>query len=186
MRSVAVTRDDYESETTASPEHAAAVLSDVADGLLAGSIRLGEGDDAVAVDVPPELSLEVEFEREDDELSLELELEWADAGDILTPVETVDEASGVETTDEDIEVDTPEEAPDVADRAVPVGATDGSQSLARFEVFEDKAGEFRWRLRHRNGNVIASSGEGYTRKHNAWKGLRSVMQNAPEADVVEE
>jgi hypothetical protein len=47
-----VTRDDYESEVTASPEDAAAVLGDVADGLLAGSIRLGEGDDAIAVDVP--------------------------------------------------------------------------------------------------------------------------------------
>ncbi|MCD2199985.1 DUF1508 domain-containing protein [Halobacterium sp. KA-4] len=180
-----MTRDDYESEVTASPEDAAAVLSDVADGLLAGSIRLGEGDDAVAVDVPAELSLEVEFEREGDELSLELELEWDDeASDAVSAVETSDQES--ETAEEESDADVSSEAPEVADCAVPVGAADGSQSLARFEVFEDKAGEFRWRLRHRNGNVIASSGEGYTRKHNAWKGLRSVMQNAPEADVVEE
>jgi uncharacterized protein YegP (UPF0339 family) len=135
----------------------------------------------------------VEFEREDNELSLELELEWDDAGDAVSTVETGDEASEAETTDEESETtgdesdaDIPAEVPDVADRAVPVGAADGSQSLARFEVFKDAAGEFRWRLRHRNGNVIASSGEGYTRKHNAWKGLRSVMRNAPGADVVEE
>lgn len=51
-------------------------------------------------------------------------------------------------------------------------------SQARFELFEDAAGEFRWRLRHRNGNVIASSGEGYTRRHNAQKGMQSVRRNA--------
>nr|WP_279587164.1 YegP family protein [Halobacterium sp. R2-5] len=66
---------------------------------------------------------------------------------------------------------------------VSVGAADGSGTLARFE---DVAGEWRWRLRHRNGNVIATGGEGYTRKYNARKGLRSVVANAPGADVVDE
>jgi len=51
-------------------------------------------------------------------------------------------------------------------------------SQARFELYEDRGGEWRWRLRHRNGNLIASSGEGYTRKHNAQKGLASVRSNA--------
>jgi uncharacterized protein YegP (UPF0339 family) len=51
-------------------------------------------------------------------------------------------------------------------------------SQARFELYEDSSGEWRWRLRHRNGNLIASSGEGYTRKHNAQKGLASVRGNA--------
>jgi len=51
-------------------------------------------------------------------------------------------------------------------------------SHAQFELFEDKAGEFRWRLRHRNGNIIADSGEGYTAKHNAQKGMQSVRRNA--------
>jgi uncharacterized protein YegP (UPF0339 family) len=88
-------------------------------------------------------------------------------------------------------VDEPPEAeeteiPGGEDVAVPVAAADASQSLARFEVFRDRASEWRWRLRHRNGNVIATSGEGYTRKHNAWKGLQSVMQNAPEAEVQED
>ncbi|MFC7193552.1 HVO_2922 family protein [Halosimplex aquaticum] len=59
-------------------------------------------------------------------------------------------------------------------------------SQARFELFRDRANEWRWRLVHRNGNVIASSGEGYTRKHNAEKGLRSVMRNAPDATLVED
>jgi uncharacterized protein YegP (UPF0339 family) len=33
----------------------------------------------------------------------------------------------------------------------------------RFEMYRDAAGEYRWRLRHDNGNVIAESGEGYKR-----------------------
>ena len=51
-------------------------------------------------------------------------------------------------------------------------------SQARFELYEDRASEWRWRLRHRNGNLIANSGEGYTRKHNAQKGMQSVRRNA--------
>jgi uncharacterized protein YegP (UPF0339 family) len=57
-------------------------------------------------------------------------------------------------------------------------------SQAQFEVYEDRGGKYRWRLRHRNGNVIASSGQGYTRKHNAQKGLASVRTNALGAVVV--
>jgi len=51
-------------------------------------------------------------------------------------------------------------------------------SQARFELYEDVSEEWRWRLRHRNGNLIANSGEGYSRKHNAQKGLASVRRNA--------
>ena len=43
--------------------------------------------------------------------------------------------------------------------------------------------EHRWRLVHRNGNIIATSGEGYTTKANALKGARSVMEPAPGAEV---
>ncbi len=57
-------------------------------------------------------------------------------------------------------------------------------SQARFEMYEDRGGEWRWRLRHRNGNLIASSGEGYTRKHNAQKGVASVRSNAPGATTL--
>lgn len=56
---------------------------------------------------------------------------------------------------------------------------------AEYELYEDDAGEWRWRLRHRNGEVIADSGEGYTRKENARKGIDSVRENAMDADHLE-
>ncbi|WP_121822665.1 HVO_2922 family protein [Halostella salina] len=55
-----------------------------------------------------------------------------------------------------------------------------------FEVFVDRAGEYRWRLRHRNGNIVADGGEGYSSKQNAKKGIAAVQRTAPHADVVEE
>ncbi|TKX75982.1 DUF1508 domain-containing protein [Halorubrum sp. GN11_10-6_MGM] len=51
-------------------------------------------------------------------------------------------------------------------------------SKARFELFEDADGRPRWRLRHRNGNVIATSGQGYSSRGKAQQGLHSVRRNA--------
>jgi len=51
-------------------------------------------------------------------------------------------------------------------------------SKARFELFEDRAGKARWRLRHRNGNVIAVAGQGYSSRGKAQQGLHSVRRNA--------
>lgn len=59
-------------------------------------------------------------------------------------------------------------------------------SKATFELYEDDAGEHRWRLVHANGNIIADSGEGYASKQKAKQGLRSVKKNAPDAEVVED
>ena len=56
-------------------------------------------------------------------------------------------------------------------------------SKATFEVYEDRAGQWRWRLVHDNGNVIADSGEGYASRQKCEQGLESVQQNAPDADV---
>ena len=54
-------------------------------------------------------------------------------------------------------------------------------SDATFEVYEDRAGEWRWRLIHRNGNIIADSGEGYASRQKCEQGLESVKKNAPDA-----
>lgn len=52
-----------------------------------------------------------------------------------------------------------------------------------FEMFEDAANEWRWRLLAPNGEIIADSGEGYSSQSKARQGLRSVHRNAPRAPV---
>lgn len=51
-----------------------------------------------------------------------------------------------------------------------------------FEVYEDDGGEWRWRLRHRNGNILADSGEGYASRSAAEDGIDSVKRNGPGAE----
>ena len=55
----------------------------------------------------------------------------------------------------------------------------------KFEVYTDKAGEFRFRLTAKNGQIIAVS-EGYATLVNCLNGVESVKKNAPDAEVVEE
>lgn len=50
----------------------------------------------------------------------------------------------------------------------------------KYEMYEDKAGEIRFRLKAANGEIIATS-EGYKKKASAINGIESVGKNAPEA-----
>ena len=55
----------------------------------------------------------------------------------------------------------------------------------KFEVYVDKAGEFRFRLTAKNGqNILAS--EGYSQLSGCMNGIESVKTNAPEAEVEQE
>ena len=54
----------------------------------------------------------------------------------------------------------------------------------KFEIYEDKAGEYRFRLKATNGQIIAV-GEGYKAKSGCLNGVESVKKNAPEAEIVE-
>ena len=54
----------------------------------------------------------------------------------------------------------------------------------KFEVYTDARGEFRFRLKASNGQVIAT-GEGYKTKASCMNGIESIKKNAPEAKVVE-
>ena len=54
---------------------------------------------------------------------------------------------------------------------------------ATFEVYRGKDEKWRWRLVHDNGNVIADSGQGYSSKRAARKGIRSVKRNSLGATV---
>ena len=55
----------------------------------------------------------------------------------------------------------------------------------KFEMYVDKAGEYRFRLKARNGEIIAVS-EGYKKKASCMNGIESVKKNAPDAPVVKE
>jgi len=54
----------------------------------------------------------------------------------------------------------------------------------KFEVYKDKAGKFRWRLKAGNGEVVAS-GEAYESKSGAVKGTEAVQRAADGAAVVD-
>jgi len=163
---------------------AAALLRDLADGVDAGEIAIDEGDGAAgAAGVPERLQAELELERTDDEVELEVELSWPRTErDDLPRDETAEE-----TTD-DGEAGPRDDAEDPTgdDTEIPEILTDDdgpSGSRATFEVYRDRADEWRWRLVHDNGNIIADGGEGYARRATALNGLRSVQHNAPAADV---
>lgn len=55
----------------------------------------------------------------------------------------------------------------------------------KFEVYVDKKGEFRFRLKARNGQIIGT-GEGYTTLKACQNGIASVKKNAADATVKEE
>ena len=59
------------------------------------------------------------------------------------------------------------------------------KSAATFEVYKDKSGGYRWRLRTTNTQVIATSGQGYSSKRACEEGIESVKKNAPDAAVEE-
>lgn len=53
----------------------------------------------------------------------------------------------------------------------------------KFEIYQDKAGEFRFRLKATNGQIIAVS-EGYTAMASCVNGVASVQKNAVDAETV--
>ena len=59
------------------------------------------------------------------------------------------------------------------------------QKHPKYEVYQDKAGEFRFRLKARNGEIIAV-GEGYKAKASCLNGNESIRRNAPDAAIVVE
>ncbi len=70
--------------------------------------------------------------------------------------------------------------------AVEDQTVEGFQKIAhpKYEVYNDKAGEVRFRLKAANGQIIAT-GESYKSKASCLKGIASIKNNAPEAKVVQ-
>jgi uncharacterized protein YegP (UPF0339 family) len=53
---------------------------------------------------------------------------------------------------------------------------------AKFELFKDAAGKFRFHLKAANGEIIAAS-QGYTSKAAAQTGIASIKDNAESAPI---
>ena len=65
--------------------------------------------------------------------------------------------------------------------------TEGESAVTnpKFQLYQDRAGQFRFRLTARNGAVIAVS-EGYHSKAACMSGIQSVRENAPGAQIRQE
>lgn len=64
-------------------------------------------------------------------------------------------------------------------------ATALAVNSATFEIYEDDADEWRWRLRHRNGRIMADSGQGYGSRSDAVEAVNRVKANAGAAPTEE-
>ena len=54
----------------------------------------------------------------------------------------------------------------------------------RLTIYRDRKGEFRWRLAHKNGSIMADSGEGYTRRSDARRAAWRMPLNFAHIEVV--
>ena len=59
------------------------------------------------------------------------------------------------------------------------------EKCPKFEMYIDKTGEYRFRLKATNGQIIAAS-EGYSAKAGCLNGIDSVKRNAPDAEIDEQ
>ncbi len=54
----------------------------------------------------------------------------------------------------------------------------------RFELYRDGGGQWRWRLRAQNGNVIADSAEGYVHRTDCERGI-AIVKDSASAPIVD-
>jgi len=56
--------------------------------------------------------------------------------------------------------------------------------MAKFEVYADRSGQWRWRFIANNGKIVADSAEGYVNKTDCVDGAKIVKNQASSADIV--
>lgn len=54
----------------------------------------------------------------------------------------------------------------------------------KFELYEDKAGQWRWRLVAKNGRTVADGGEGYHSQGNARRAVKAFRHCVGSATIV--
>ena len=104
----------------------------------------------------------------------------ADSGRVIATAEVCTTAASCETSIESVRRNAPIAA--LEDQTVEGFA---AAKCPKFEIYVDNAGEFRFRLKATNGEIIAAS-EGYKAKERCENGISSVRENAPVAEMVEE
>ena len=63
--------------------------------------------------------------------------------------------------------------------------TTNKEGTMRFEVYRDKAGEYRWRLLASNGQITADAGEGYTRREDAHRAIAALLKGISDVVIVD-
>jgi uncharacterized protein YegP (UPF0339 family) len=61
-----------------------------------------------------------------------------------------------------------------------------AERKGKVEFYKDKKGEYRWRLKAPNGEMVANSGEGYTTLQSCEHGYESVKKYTQDAVVVKD
>ena len=56
--------------------------------------------------------------------------------------------------------------------------------MARFEIYRDERGEYRWRFRADNNEIVAS-GEGYRSRDDCDHAVQLIKEQAPQAEVID-
>lgn len=60
----------------------------------------------------------------------------------------------------------------------PVAALAADKDQLSFEIYQDSAKEYRWRLKDADGKVLATAGQGYKAKESATKGVKRMQAEA--------
>ena len=100
-------------------------------------------------------------------------------GEVIATSEVYTSKSACENGIESVRKNAPVAA--IEDQTIEGFATEKNP---KFEVYKDNKGEYRFRLKATNGQIIAT-GEGYVAKASCLNGVESVRRNAPDAPVVE-
>ena len=100
-------------------------------------------------------------------------------GEVIATSEVYTSKSACENGIESVRKNAPVAA--IEDQTIEGFATEKNP---KFEVYKDNKGEYRFRLKATNGQIIAT-GEGYVAKASCLNGVESVRRNAPEAPVAE-
>jgi uncharacterized protein YegP (UPF0339 family) len=58
------------------------------------------------------------------------------------------------------------------------------QRKCKFEIYKDRAGQFRWRLISGNGQIIATPGESFTTRESTVNNIRAVCACCTHGDIV--